>query len=110
MNGVGVLFSHEWSVFSYFLLNDRFIHSKNRESLGFSLAVNHLADRSEDEMRMMRGRQRSTGYNGALPFDRSQYDEKDVPGHIDWRLRGQLFTGHPVWSFAHWSSLGVICF
>lgn len=70
--------------------NLRFIHSKNRESLGFSLAVNHLADRSEDEMRMMRGRQRSTGYNGALPFDRSQYDEKDVPDHIDWRLRGAV--------------------
>jgi hypothetical protein len=32
--------------------NFRFIHSKNRQGLTYTLAVNHLADRTDDEIRV----------------------------------------------------------
>jgi hypothetical protein len=37
-----------------FRQNLRFIHSKNRATLGFLLAVNYLTDRTEEEMAALR--------------------------------------------------------
>lgn len=47
-----------------FTQNLRFIHSKNRARLGFSLAVNHLADKTEEERKAYRGFRSSGVYNG----------------------------------------------
>jgi len=71
--------------------NFRYIHSTNRQGLTYRLAVNHLADRTEDELRVLRGRKYSKGYNGGKPF--RSYEEKDVqdlPQSFDWRLYGAV--------------------
>ena len=65
-----------------------FINSKNRAGLSYQLAINHLADLNDAEMRMMRGRRVSRGYNGGLPFDKAAHSIRDVPDQIDWRLYG----------------------
>lgn len=66
----------------------RYIHSKNRQGLSFTLAVNHLADKSNEELRLMRGsRKSSVKYNGGLPFNRTEFDFT-APPYFDWRLFG----------------------
>ena len=57
----------------------RFIHSHNRKHLPYTLASNHMADMTNEEMGVMRGRLRSTGYNGGLPFAYSTGELKSVP-------------------------------
>ena len=74
-------------------MNHRFVNSRNRAALSYRLAVNQLADLNDAEMRMMRGRKHSTGYNGGLPFDKSAHTLRDLPDQIDWRLYG---TAHVV--------------
>lgn len=49
-----------------FMQNLRFIHSKNRAKLGFSLGVNHLSDKTDDEIKALRGYRPSGVYNGKL--------------------------------------------
>ncbi|KAK3091873.1 hypothetical protein FSP39_023296 [Pinctada imbricata] len=73
-----------------FRQNVRFIHSKNRAGLGFSLAVNHLTDKSSQELKMMNGYRYSHGSHGGLPFDTSKYRVQDLPTDIDWRLYGAV--------------------
>jgi len=71
--------------------NFRLIHSTNRRGLTYRLAINHLADRSDDELKVLRGRLRSQGSNGALPFPK--YEKKDIEGlpkFFDWRLYGAV--------------------
>jgi hypothetical protein len=76
---------------SIFHQNLRFIHSKNRAKLGFSLGVNHLADRTEDELRALRGFKSSLTYNGGLPFPEDVEGTKDhLPDQFDWRLYGAV--------------------
>lgn len=70
--------------------NLRFVNSKNRAGLTYRLAVNHLADLNDAEMKMMRGRKRSSGYNGGLPFNKNAYNVRDIPDQIDWRLYGAV--------------------
>lgn len=76
-----------------FRQNLRFIHSKNRAGLGYSLAVNHLADRTEDELQVLRGF-RSTkpvGGNGGKPFPSDLLTSKDhMPDQWDWRIMGAV--------------------
>lgn len=75
-----------------FRQNLRFIHSKNRAGLDFQLGVNHLADRTDLELKALRGKQYSRGYNGGAPFPytnhRSMAD--DLPSNLDWRLYGAV--------------------
>lgn len=73
----------------HFRQNLRFIHAKNRQNLGYRLAINHLADRHPDELKVLRGRLRSTGYNGGKPFKPS-ISVEDTPDTIDWRLKGAV--------------------
>ena len=60
--------------------------------MGYQLAVNHLADKNELELKALRGKQYSPGYqNKGEPFP---YDvEKEVqaiPENLDWRLYGAV--------------------
>ncbi|XP_061192572.1 digestive cysteine proteinase 1-like [Saccostrea echinata] len=73
-----------------FRQNVRFIHSKNRAALGFSLAVNHLADKSKEEIQLMNGYRYTPGHHGGLAFDTSKYSVKDIPDTMDWRLHGAV--------------------
>jgi C1A family cysteine protease len=73
-----------------FMQNIRYIHSKNRKGLSYSLAVNHLADLSDQERGMMRGRLYTPGYNGGLPFNKYKYDLKSLPDSLDWRYFGAV--------------------
>lgn len=74
-----------------FRQNMRLIHSTNRANLGFQLAVNHLADRTKDELKILRGRKVTIGYNGGQPYPYNA-DEmvKDLPDQLDWRLFGAV--------------------
>uniref|UniRef100_A0A803YGX4 Uncharacterized protein n=1 Tax=Meleagris gallopavo TaxID=9103 RepID=A0A803YGX4_MELGA len=84
----------------------RFVHSKNRAALSYSLALNHLADRTPQEMAAMRGRRRSGDPNHGLPFPAEHYAGIILPESLDWRLYGavtpvkdQAVCGS-CWSFA----------
>nr|CAD7443466.1 unnamed protein product [Timema bartmani] len=76
-----------------FRQNLRFIHSKNRANLGYTLGINHLADRTDLEIRALRGKQYTAEkhYNGGLPFPYNTSEELDkLPPYIDWRLFGAV--------------------
>ncbi|XP_055383598.1 digestive cysteine proteinase 1 [Condylostylus longicornis] len=74
-----------------FRQNLRLIHSKNRQQLGFSLAVNHLADRTEEELRAIRGYKSSGVYNGGKPFPYEVEPRRsNLPDQWDWRLYGAV--------------------
>lgn len=73
-----------------FVHNLRFIHSQNRASLGFSLAVNHLTDRTPEELKALRGFRSSGVYNGGKAFEPNVYEMGDLPDSHDWRLFGAV--------------------
>jgi len=87
--------------------NMRFIHSKNRAGLSYSLESNHLADRSEEEISFLRGRTFDTSlqYNGGQPQFYSPQQLRDAPASLDWRLYGAVSpvkdqaTCGSCWSF-----------
>jgi len=72
--------------------NMRYIHSKNRQGLSYKLSANHLADYTEDEMRMLRGKIHDPAlkYNGGLPFSYTPQQLADAPESLDWRLYGAV--------------------
>ncbi|KAF7277901.1 hypothetical protein GWI33_009153 [Rhynchophorus ferrugineus] len=73
-----------------FKQNIRFIHSHNRKNVGYSLAVNHLADKTEAERNALRGKIYSGEYNGGKPFPYTTDDQEDLPDQWDWRLYGAV--------------------
>lgn len=75
-----------------FMHNLRFIHSKNRQQLGFTLSVNHLADKTADELKSLRGFRSSGVYNGGQPFPYEVNEDTvaDLPDSHDWRLYGAV--------------------
>lgn len=74
-----------------FRQNLRFIHSKNRARLGYSLGVNHLADKTDEERRALRGFRSSGVYNGGQPFPYENMGfADDLPDQYDWRLYGAV--------------------
>lgn len=74
-----------------FRQNLRFIHSKNRAGKTYSLGINHLADRSADELQALRGFKSSRIYNGGKPFPYDVEKEIDhLPDQHDWRLFGAV--------------------
>ena len=60
----------------------------NRQYLTYSLAINHLADLSDSEQKMMRGR-RHTGPNNGQAFEMTEAMIADLPPSMDWRLYGK---------------------
>lgn len=70
----------------------RYVHSKNRAGLSFSLALNSLSDRTLSELATMRGRMQSKTPNNGLPFPSKLYEGVKVPESLDWRLYGMSET------------------
>lgn len=60
--------------------------------MNYKLAVNHLADYSNEEVKSMCGyRKIEEGkYNGGDPFPYNKNDFKSLPSEIDWRLSGAV--------------------
>ncbi|XP_019368053.1 PREDICTED: digestive cysteine proteinase 2-like [Gavialis gangeticus] len=94
---------HRKHVFTH---NMRYVHSKNRANLPYKLALNHLADRTLEEVAVLRGRLRSGKPNNGQPFPSEMYTGLILPESLDWRLYGavtpvkdQAVCGS-CWSFA----------
>lgn len=77
---------------SIFMQNLRFIHSKNRANLGYTLSVNHLADKSDEEIKVLRGYHSSGKSNGGgvFPYVMNASVLADLPDDYDWRLYGAV--------------------
>ncbi|XP_055628092.1 digestive cysteine proteinase 1 [Toxorhynchites rutilus septentrionalis] len=74
-----------------FRQNLRFIHSHNRANKGFTVTVNHLADRTDEELKALRGFKSSNTYNGGQPFPYKVKDlVADLPESLDWRISGAV--------------------
>ena len=73
------------------LIHCRFIDSNNRKSLTYSLAVNHMTDLSNDELKMMRGYRPSKGPKGGIEFT-SDVSMDVIPDTWDWRIQGMYCT------------------
>lgn len=55
------------------------------------MAVNHLADKTPVELRALRGRRYTAGYNGGKPFPYNAAKEvKSSPESFDWRIYGAV--------------------
>lgn len=91
-----------------FRQNLRYINSKNRANLGYKLAVNNLADKTDEEIRARRGRiynpNGDTPTNGGKPFPYNTKKYLDqLPDHFDWRLYGAVspVKGIRIISYKH---------
>ncbi|NXU53404.1 ALEUL protease, partial [Turnix velox] len=73
---------------SIFLHNMRFVHSRNRAALSYTLALNHLADRTPQEVSALRGRRWTGENNQGLPFPTHLYSGLILPESLDWRMYG----------------------
>ena len=62
----------------------------NRAGLTYKLAANHLSDQTNQEIRMLRGKLRSSGPNRGLPFHYTSKDLESIPDNMDWRLYGAV--------------------
>ncbi|XP_076181446.1 C1 family peptidase 26-29-p [Ptiloglossa arizonensis] len=74
-----------------FRQNLRFIHSTNRAKKDYQLGVNYLVDRTDLELKALRGKQYTRGYNGgqAFPYDIKK-EQDTIPDSLDWRLFGAV--------------------
>jgi len=80
---------HEAKKKTNFLHNHRFIHSMNRKNQHFKLAINHFADFAPHELKHLRGRRFTPGYNGGKPWT-SGRNGQSPPEQHDWRLYGAV--------------------
>ncbi|CAF1140553.1 unnamed protein product [Adineta steineri] len=72
--------------------NNRYVNTHNRAGLSYKMKLNKFADRTDDELRVLRGRRHSKGYNGGLPFPIEELTQSNqaIPDSIDWRLMGAV--------------------
>lgn len=54
------------------------------------MGVNHLADKTETELKALRGRTYSKEYNGGQPFPYTSRESASLPDQWDWRLYGAV--------------------
>lgn len=54
------------------------------------MGVNHLADKTDLELKALRGRRYSGVYNGGGPFPYKHIDRAQLPTDYDWRLYGAV--------------------
>lgn len=81
------------------------MHSRNRAALSYMLALNHLADRTPQELAALRGRRRSRAPNNGQRFPTELYTGLILPESLDWRLYGE---GAQIrLSSAHWGCVGT---
>lgn len=91
-----------------FRQNARFIYAVNRQTkgkmsfilkysnfkiiviLGYTLAINHLADKTDLELKALRGRRYSGVPNGGVPFPYKSIDSRALPNMFDWRIFGAV--------------------
>ncbi|XP_050293350.1 digestive cysteine proteinase 1 [Anthonomus grandis grandis] len=74
-----------------FRQNVRYIHSHNRKNIGYYLTVNHLADKTDNELKALRGKTYSGEYNGGKPFPLLKSSNlTNLPDQWDWRLYGAV--------------------
>lgn len=77
-----------------FRQNLRYIDSMNRQGLSYSLSVNHLADKTTEELRVLRGKQpaKPNTKNNGQAFTMSEYTDKQksLPESFDWRIFGAV--------------------
>jgi len=73
-----------------FRTNIRYINTRNRAALPYKMKINKFADRTDDELRVLRGRRYTQGYNGGLPFPEELKNVQDIPDAIDWRIMGAV--------------------
>ncbi|XP_055350487.1 procathepsin L-like [Paramacrobiotus metropolitanus] len=73
----------------HFRHNYRFVKSHNRAGKTYKLKINHLADRSDDELTRLRDDclpgQETTAFSSIKAVQK-----KDIPTEIDWRLYGAV--------------------
>ncbi|GAB1599982.1 digestive cysteine proteinase 1-like [Argonauta hians] len=74
----------------HFLQNLRYIDSHNRAGHKYALAVNHLADYTEAELKVLRGYKYSGEKNNGLPFNNSLINDPSIPDTMDWRINGAV--------------------
>ncbi len=73
----------------------RYIDSVNRQGLTYRLGINHFADRSDAELKFLRGKQKKTvKQNNGKPFDMKQFEGKSLPDSFDWRIYGAVTPGN----------------
>jgi len=73
--------------------NLRYIHSRNRASLNYSLAVNHLADKTASEIKLMLGLKKTPGNHGGKTYQRplkASSGDGAPPENWDWRIEGAV--------------------
>lgn len=58
--------------------------------VGYTLAVNHLADKTDKELKALYGKQYSGIYNGGQPFPYSNVEQSNLPEQFDWRIYGAV--------------------
>ncbi|CAF2736770.1 unnamed protein product [Rotaria sp. Silwood2] len=75
-----------------FRQNVRYINTRNRASLPYKMKINKFADRTDEELRVLRGRRHTKGYNGGLPFPKKELTSSNraIPDSIDWRIMGAV--------------------
>lgn len=72
--------------------NIRYINTRNRAALSYKMKLNRFADRTDEELRVLRGRRHTKGYNGGLPFPAPGLTSSNqaIPTSVDWRIMGAV--------------------
>lgn len=75
---------------NHFRNNLRYINSHNRKGKSYSLAVNHLADMSDEERGVMLGYRYTKEGRDKIPTYNPTVDPSAIPVFVDWRLQGAV--------------------